>query len=75
VNRDSVAITRAIVQMGHSLGMTVTAEGVETDAQWAFLAGQGCDGLQGLLISEPLPAAAFEEWLQAVPGRPPTASS
>ena len=72
-NRDSVAITRAIVQMGHSLGMTVTAEGVETDAQWAYLAGQGCDGLQGLLISAPLPAAAFEEWLRTAPHRPGTA--
>jgi diguanylate cyclase (GGDEF)-like protein/PAS domain S-box-containing protein len=69
-NRDSVAITRAIIQMGRSLGMTVTAEGVETDAQWEFLAGQGCDALQGLLISEPLPPAAFEDWLMTVPRRP-----
>jgi EAL domain-containing protein (putative c-di-GMP-specific phosphodiesterase class I) len=62
-NRDSVAITRAIIQMGCSLGMTVIAEGVETEAQRAFLADHGCDELQGLLISAPLPQAEFESWV------------
>ena len=56
------AITRAIVQLGLSLGMTVTAEGVETEAQRAFLASQGCDQIQGLLVGAPMPAAAFEAW-------------
>jgi len=64
-NRDSAAITRAIVQMGRSLGMTVIAEGVETEAQRDFLAAQGCDELQGLLISAPLPQAEFEAWIAA----------
>jgi diguanylate cyclase (GGDEF)-like protein/PAS domain S-box-containing protein len=59
---DSAAIARAIIQMGRSLGMTVMAEGVENEAQRAFLAAQGCDELQGLLISPPLTAAAFEAW-------------
>ncbi|HZT56627.1 MAG TPA: EAL domain-containing protein, partial [Burkholderiaceae bacterium] len=49
-NGDSAAITRAIIQMGRNLGMTVIAEGVETEAQRAFLAAHGCDELQGLLI-------------------------
>jgi len=62
-NRDSVAITRAIIQMGCSLGMTVIAEGVETEAQRAFLADHGCNELQGLLISPPLPQAEFEQWV------------
>ncbi len=62
-NRDSAAITRAIIQMGRSLGLTVIAEGVETEAQRAFLAEQGCDELQGLLISPPLPQPAFEAWV------------
>jgi len=62
-NRDSVAITRAIIQMGCSLGMTVIAEGVETEAQRAFLADHGCNELQGLLISPPLPQAEFELWV------------
>jgi diguanylate cyclase (GGDEF)-like protein/PAS domain S-box-containing protein len=62
-NRDSGAITRAIIQMGRSLELTVIAEGVETEAQRAYLAGQGCDELQGMLISPPLPQAAFEAWV------------
>lgn len=62
-NRDSAAITRAIIQMGRNLGMTVIAEGVETEAQRAFLAAHGCDELQGLLISAPLPQAEFEAWV------------
>jgi EAL domain-containing protein (putative c-di-GMP-specific phosphodiesterase class I) len=62
-NRDSAAITRAIIQMGRSLGLTVIAEGVETEAQHAFLAEQECDELQGMLISPPLPQAAFELWV------------
>ena len=62
-NTDSAAITGAIIQMGRSLGLTVVAEGVETEAQRAFLAGQGCDELQGMLISPPLPQLAFEAWV------------
>jgi len=64
-NRDSAAITRAIIQMGRSLGITVMAEGVELESQREFLAAQGCDELQGLLISPPLPLAAFEAWVLA----------
>jgi diguanylate cyclase (GGDEF)-like protein/PAS domain S-box-containing protein len=64
-NRDSAAITRAIVQLGASLGLKVVAEGVETEPQRAFLAGQGCDALQGLLIGPALPQAAFEAWARA----------
>ncbi len=62
-NRDSAAITRAIIQMGSSLGLTVIAEGVETQAQRSFLDTLGCDELQGMLISPPLPQPAFEAWV------------
>jgi diguanylate cyclase (GGDEF)-like protein/PAS domain S-box-containing protein len=63
-DRGSAAITRAIVQMAASLGITAIAEGVETEAQRSFLAANGCDELQGDLISRPLPAAEFEAWVQ-----------
>ncbi|WP_372526221.1 EAL domain-containing protein [Piscinibacter sp.] len=63
--RGSAAITRAIIQMARSLGITAIAEGVETEAQRSFLALNGCDELQGDLISKPLDAAAFEAWVVA----------
>lgn len=64
-DRGSAAITRAIVQMARSLGITAIAEGVETETQRAFLADNGCDELQGELISKPLPKAEFEAWVAA----------
>jgi diguanylate cyclase len=50
------AITRAIVAMAHSFGMTVIAEGVETVAQLEFLKSLGCEDFQGYLFSRPVPA-------------------
>jgi diguanylate cyclase (GGDEF)-like protein len=50
------AITRAIVAMAHSFGMSVIAEGVETTAQLAFLRELGCEEFQGYLFSRPVPA-------------------
>jgi diguanylate cyclase (GGDEF)-like protein/PAS domain S-box-containing protein len=50
------AIVQAIVQLGHSLGLQVTAEGVESEVQLEFLRGCGCDQVQGYLFSKPLPA-------------------
>jgi EAL domain-containing protein (putative c-di-GMP-specific phosphodiesterase class I) len=60
--RGSVAIARAIIQMARSLGITVIAEGVETEAQRAFLAREQCDELQGEAISPSLSLQAFEAW-------------
>jgi EAL domain-containing protein (putative c-di-GMP-specific phosphodiesterase class I) len=51
------------VQMAQGLSLTVVAEGVETEAQRRFLVDQGCDLLQGELISKPLPAAELEGWI------------
>ncbi|WP_299491445.1 EAL domain-containing response regulator [Acaryochloris sp. IP29b_bin.137] len=53
----NAAITTAIIQMGHDLGLTLIGEGVETQAERQFLADHQCDGIQGYLISPPLPAA------------------
>ncbi|GJE42246.1 bifunctional diguanylate cyclase/phosphodiesterase [Methylobacterium soli] len=69
-DKDSAAIVRAIAMLGASLGMKTTAEGVETDVQSNFIAGQGCDQLQGYLISRPVPADAIADLFAAsVPRR------
>ena len=53
-NRNAAAISHAIIVMAQSLGMAVMAEGVETEAQWRFLADQGCGYFQGYLLCPPL---------------------
>jgi len=55
-DREDAAIVRAAVATGHAIGLTVVADGIETEAQRAFLAGIGCDAGQGGLFSHPLPA-------------------
>ena len=63
-NTDDMAICTAIIAMGHSLGLSVLAEGVETEEQRAFLHARGCDSFQGYLCSRPLPAEEFTELLR-----------
>ena len=53
------SIVRAVVQLAHSLGLTVVAEGIETPAQLAELRALGCDSGQGYLLGRPVAAAAF----------------
>ncbi len=62
--RDDMEIAATIVAMGHSLRLTVLAEGVETKAQLEFLEQQGCDYYQGYLASPPLPGDEFVHLLR-----------
>ena len=60
-----MAISAAIIAMGHSMGLSVLAEGVETEGQLAFLRERGCDSYQGYLCSRPVPADEFVALLRA----------
>ena len=60
---DSVAIVRAVVGLSSSLGITTTAEGVETKEQLASLTSEGCNEVQGFLFSPPRPAVEVERIL------------
>ncbi|WP_150913767.1 bifunctional diguanylate cyclase/phosphodiesterase [Marinobacter halotolerans] len=60
---DDASLVKAIINMAHSLGLRVIAEGVEEEAQTHFLEKEGCDFSQGYYYSRPLPATDFEAWL------------
>lgn len=62
--RDSVAraILESSVQMGHALGMSVVAEGAETQEDWDLLVAVGCDEVQGYFVARPMPAEDFIAW-------------
>ncbi len=62
---DDMAISATIIAMGHSLGLSVLAEGVETQEQLAFLRERGCNSYQGYLCSRPVPAEQFAQLLRA----------
>ncbi|MCP1463146.1 EAL domain-containing response regulator [Pseudomonas sp. S3E17] len=62
-NPQDAAITRTIIELAHSLSLRVVAEGVETQAQLAFLKEAGCDQIQGYLFSRPLPTEDLERLL------------
>jgi diguanylate cyclase (GGDEF)-like protein/PAS domain S-box-containing protein len=59
----NLAITRAIIGLGHTLGLKVVAEGVETEREAQTLRTSGCDELQGYLTARPMPAADLAHWL------------
>ncbi|MBR0723804.1 EAL domain-containing protein [Bradyrhizobium manausense] len=56
----SLSIVRAVAALAHGMGMTTTAEGVETDEQRDRITAEGCTEMQGYLFSPPLPAAEIE---------------
>ena len=63
---NDAAIARAIILMAHTLGLSVVAEGVETEAQKAFLCESGCDDMQGYLFARPMPADEITRLLNEV---------
>jgi len=70
LSRDGSAIISAVVGLGKTLGMSITAEGVETAEQLRLVKRQGCDEAQGYLLSRPLPHEAVSKLLGARPSRP-----
>ncbi|MBC7503188.1 MAG: EAL domain-containing protein [Herminiimonas sp.] len=59
---NAAAISQSIVTLAQSLGLSVMAEGVETQEQWNFLASSGCRAFQGDFFSRPLPVKEFEKF-------------
>lgn len=59
------AVTHALIDLAHKLGLNVIAEGIETEAVLQRLTELGCDEAQGYLISKPVPPAALEGWIAA----------
>jgi EAL domain-containing protein (putative c-di-GMP-specific phosphodiesterase class I) len=55
-------IMQSVIALGHDLGLTIVAEGVETESALVALAGWGCDVAQGYHISRPVPINAFDTW-------------
>jgi EAL domain-containing protein (putative c-di-GMP-specific phosphodiesterase class I) len=66
------AVAAAIVQLAGSLGISVVAEGVETDAQAAFFTEANCDELQGFLFCKPQPAEQIGRYLGQARAPQPT---
>ena len=62
---DDAAIVNAVITMAHGLGVRVVAEGVETAQQLAHLAAQGCDEVQGFLISRPVDPDAIDSLVRS----------
>jgi EAL domain-containing protein (putative c-di-GMP-specific phosphodiesterase class I) len=63
VDATSGAIAQTIISLGRAMGLSVIAEGVESEEQRGFLAGMGCHTFQGFLYSPPLPIEQFEALL------------
>ena len=61
---DNQSIVRSTIDLAHSLGMRVVAEGIETEAIMRLLMGYGCDNVQGYFLCKPKPAEDITRWLQ-----------
>ena len=74
-NRDAQAIVRSIISLGKGLGVTITAEGVETEAELSCLRAEGCHEGQGFLFSRARPNAEIVSLLEAQAGLAPAATA
>ncbi len=63
----SQRLFKTMVEMGHGMGLMVTAEGVETEAEKETITRLGCDVMQGYLASRPLYGAPLKAWFEALP--------
>jgi EAL domain-containing protein (putative c-di-GMP-specific phosphodiesterase class I) len=72
---DDLALTTAIIAMAHSLGITVVAEGVEQEGQYAVLRDRGCDLAQGFWLGHPLTAKEFCRLLADTTSSPSAATT
>ena len=61
---DNATIVRSTIDLGHNLGLSVVAEGVEDRQTWEQLSLLGCDHAQGYYLSRPLPVDQLERWLK-----------
>ncbi len=68
-SRDSRLIIQAVIDLAHGLGLTATAEGVETLDQLRIIRELGCDHVQGYLVSAPLEPSVLRPWIQRIPPR------
>jgi EAL domain-containing protein (putative c-di-GMP-specific phosphodiesterase class I) len=66
-DENDAAIVRSTIDLARNLGLTVVAEGVESETIWRTLSGLGCDIAQGNYLTKPLPAAELVEWFGALP--------
>ncbi|MEZ5378216.1 MAG: bifunctional diguanylate cyclase/phosphodiesterase [Acidimicrobiales bacterium] len=65
IDQSNEVIVRSTIDLGHNLGLTVVAEGIEREGEFEALRRLGCDQAQGYLMSRPLPRPKLELWLEA----------
>ena len=71
-NNKDQAITEAIIGLGHKLGLSVLAEGIEDAEVWARLRSLGCDEGQGYHLARPMPSTDLLRWIFARDAADPT---
>lgn len=63
-NEDDVVIVRSTIELGHNMGLSVVAEGVENNASLGILGQYGCDMIQGYFLGKPMPPEDLSQWAE-----------